>query len=226
MPRYERDFITNVVLRADFVPGTAPFAGPFPAGILTALEDYPERNSVNRSRTEVRVQKGLQGPVRDTRTINFVEHNFWTEGRTVHAAVCSEYVFVSQQRYEGYEPLRDRFLDLLEAEFDEPETAAKLWESFFIRHLDQLDMTIRKYPPGHIYEFDSLDDLRAFDESYVADARSPILAETAARLGCAQGDIRSIRALTGGTAEAEGFAFTAPDGQYKYIYKTKRIERI
>lgn len=119
-----------------------------------------------------------------------------------------------------------KFLALLEAEYDEPETAARLWESFFIRHLDQLDMTIRKYPPGHIYEFDSLDDLRAFDESYVADARSPILADTAARLGCAQGDIRSIRALTGGTAEAEGFAFTAPDGQYKYIYKTKRIERI
>ena len=115
MPRYARDFLTQVVLRADFVSGTAPFAGPFPAALLPALEDYPERNSINRSRTEVRVQKTPQGPVRDTRTINFLEHNFWTEGRTMHAAVCSEYVFLSQPRYEGYAGLRDGFLELLDA---------------------------------------------------------------------------------------------------------------
>lgn len=115
MPRYARDFITQVVLRADFVSGTAPFAGPFPAELLPALEEYPERNSINRSRTEVRVQKGLQGPIKDTRTINFVEHNFWTPGRTRHAAVCSEYMFLSQQHYEGYEPLREGFLELMDA---------------------------------------------------------------------------------------------------------------
>lgn len=119
-----------------------------------------------------------------------------------------------------------KFLALLEAEYDQPETASKLWESFFIRHLDQLDMTIRKYTPGQIYEFDSLDDLRAFDESYVSDARSPILADVASRLGCAQAEIQAIRALTGTTAEAEGFAFSAPGGEYQYIYKTKGIERI
>ena len=116
MPRYEKDFLIQVVLRADFVSGTAPFAaGALPAGVLAALEDCPERSSINRSRTEVRVQKTPQGPVRDTRTVNFLEHNFWTEGRTVHAAVCGEYVFVSQQHYEGYGPLRERFLDLLDA---------------------------------------------------------------------------------------------------------------
>ena len=115
MPKYARDFLTQVVLRADFVSGTAPFVGPFPAALLPALEDYPERNSINRSRTEVRVQKTPQGPVRDTRTINFLEHNFWTEGRTMHAAVCSEYVFLSQPRYEGYAGLRDGFLELMDA---------------------------------------------------------------------------------------------------------------
>ena len=115
MPKYARDFLTQVVLRADFVSGTAPFVGPFPAALLPALEDYPERNSINRSRTEVRVQKTPQGPVRDTRTINFLEHNFWTEGRTMHAAICSEYLCLSQQHYEGYAGLRDEFLTLMDA---------------------------------------------------------------------------------------------------------------
>ena len=115
MPQYARDFITQMVLRADFAAGTAPIAGQLPEGVLSALEDYPERTSLNRSRTEVRVQKTPQGPVRDTRTINFQEHNFWTAGRTVHAAVCSEYVFVAQRQYEGYRPLREDLLALTEA---------------------------------------------------------------------------------------------------------------
>ena len=115
MPQYAKNFITQVVIRADFISGTAPIAGQLPEGVLLALENYPERNVLNRSRTEVRVQKTPQGPVRDSRTINFPEHNFWTAGKNLHAAVCSEYVFVSQRQYEGYVPLRDTFLELLDA---------------------------------------------------------------------------------------------------------------
>ena len=115
MPQYARDFITQVVMRADFVTGTAPIAGQVPEGVLSVLDDYPERTSLNRSRTEVHVQKAPQGPVRDTRTINFQEHNFWTAGRTVHAAVCSEYAFVAQRQYDGYAPLREDFLGIVAA---------------------------------------------------------------------------------------------------------------
>ncbi len=115
MPRYARDFITQVVLRADFVSGTAPVAGQLPEGVLAALENYPERNVLNRSRTEVRVQKTPQGPVRDTRTINFPEHNFWTAGRDLHAAVCGEYAFLAQRQYGGYALLREEFLAVLDA---------------------------------------------------------------------------------------------------------------
>ena len=115
MPRYARDFITQVVLRADFVSGTAPMSAQAPEGVLAAVESWPERAVINRTRTDVRVQKTPQGPVRDTRTINFPEHNFWTEGRALHAAVCSEHMLLSQRQYGGYGPMRDCFLELLEA---------------------------------------------------------------------------------------------------------------
>ncbi len=38
-----------------------------------------------------------------------------------------------------------------------------LWEEIYVRHIKELSMTIRKYPDGVIYEFDSLDELRQFD---------------------------------------------------------------
>lgn len=115
MARYARDFITQVVVRADFVSGTAPMTAEPPEGVLTAVENYPERSVLTRSRTEVRVQKTPQGPVRDTRTINYPEHNFWTADKNLHAAACSEYVFLAQRRYEGYALLREEFLSLLDA---------------------------------------------------------------------------------------------------------------
>ena len=102
-----------------------------------------------------------------------------------------------------------QFLALLEREYDDPRK-----------------MSVRRYPPEQIFEFDSLDELRAFDPSYIDDARSPILADAAARLGCGQRDITGIRAFLGGSAEAEGFTFDAPGGQYRYTYKDRKIERI
>ena len=67
------------------------------------------------------------------------------------------------------------FLAILKKEYDLPETENKLWEEIFMAHLDVLKMKIRKYAPGVIYEFDTLDELREFDESYRVNTQSSIL---------------------------------------------------
>ena len=115
MAQYKKNFITQVIIRADFVSGTAPIGPQLPEELLAVLEDFPERSVQGRAKTEVRVQKTPQGPVRDSRTINFPEHNFWTEGRAFHAVVSSEYAYLSQPRYTGFSPLREGFLDMLDA---------------------------------------------------------------------------------------------------------------
>ena len=115
MARYDSNFLTQVVIRADLYSGTAPEAAAPGEGILSVLADFPERNRVNRSRTEVTIQKTPQGPVKNTRTITFAENNFFSEGRTLHAAVCGEYVFLATKSYAGFAPMRDVFLELMEA---------------------------------------------------------------------------------------------------------------
>ena len=52
------------------------------------------------------------------------------------------------------------FLHILEEEYDNPETADKLWETVYIEHIKELPMKIRKYPADFIFEFDTLDELR------------------------------------------------------------------
>ncbi len=114
MPRYARNFITQVVLRADFVPESMPMSQP-EEGVLTTLEGYPVRNSLNRQKNEVHIRKTPQGPVRDTRTSNYVEHSFWTEDKSRRVVLCGEYLFLEEKRYEGYGPLREQFMDTLDA---------------------------------------------------------------------------------------------------------------
>lgn len=115
MPRYDSNFISQVVVRADFVTGSVPMVDQPGEGLLTALSEYPQRNRMNRTKTEVHVRKTPQGPVRDSRTINYVESNFWTEDKSRRVALSSEYMFLENRRYEGYAPLRDTFLDVLDA---------------------------------------------------------------------------------------------------------------
>lgn len=114
MPSYEKNFITQVVLRADFVQNTVPMVQP-DEQVIALMEGFPVRNRLNRQRSEVRVRKTPQGPVRDTHTTNFVENNFWTEDKRRRVALCSEYLFLEDHRYEGYPELRDLFLDALDA---------------------------------------------------------------------------------------------------------------
>ena len=118
-----------------------------------------------------------------------------------------------------------KFLDIMEHEYNLPETRDKLWESIFMMHLDTLKMKIRKYKPGIIYEFDTLDELREFDLNYVTDTHSTILKKVALALQVEEKDIVHIRAKKGSNTEAIGFEFDVPMGHYAYIYETGQLDK-
>lgn len=111
-----------------------------------------------------------------------------------------------------------KFLGLLLPVYDEPATARMYWENIFMLHLRELKMKIRRYPAGVIREFDSLDDLREFDPTYVDDARSSVLKAIAAELGCRERDLSGFKSYNGDTNEADGFTFRLRDRLFKYDY--------
>lgn len=118
------------------------------------------------------------------------------------------------------------FIGLLESEYDHPATAGKLWEAIYAEHLDQLKMRMKRYPAEVIYEFDTLDELRAFDTSYIEDTRSDIIAKIAVELGVAQSDMREFTSLKGATAEAIGFGFECRGRRFAYEYRTGALEEM
>ena len=119
-----------------------------------------------------------------------------------------------------------RFVSILEAIYERPETADLLWESIYMAHLDELKMRIRKYPDDVIFEFDTLDELREFDPSYVSDTRSAILRSIAATLGCTEADIVNVRSFKSVDNAAAGIRFSVGAKEYEYSYENKNTKEI
>ena len=92
----------------------------------------------------------------------------------------------------------ERFVEVLRAEYDHPETRDKLWEQLYIDHIREFDMVMRPYPEGVINEFDSLDELRSFDADFLENVDSEIFANIERVLGCNRADIADIYPLKQG----------------------------
>lgn len=120
----------------------------------------------------------------------------------------------------------ERFLAILDRVYSLPETANLLWESIYMEHLDELKMKIRKYPDDVIFEFDTLDELRVFDESYGCDTRSAILKEISAVLGCKESDIVEVTACKTMDNAASGMRFKVKNRQYEYTYNNKKLKEV
>lgn len=116
------------------------------------------------------------------------------------------------------------FLSILEREYKEEDTAGKLWESILVEHLDILKMRVRRYAPGVIHEFDTLDELRKFDPSYIADTRSSLLKKAAGAIGVTEDKIVNIHAIKGSAAAAVGFDFDCDGKHYRYDYSSDRLD--
>ncbi|MDN6428311.1 MAG: phosphotransferase [Propionibacterium sp.] len=109
----------------------------------------------------------------------------------------------------------ETFVRILEQEYEEPSTAGKLWEQIYAEHLPELHMRAKKYEPGFIHEFDSLDDLELFDPEFINHVDSPILDHIESVLGCRRTDIHDCWPLSEGLTNLS-FHFCAAGEEYVY----------
>ncbi len=124
------------------------------------------------------------------------------------------------------EDFSHKFLEILEREYEQPETRNKLWEKIFIEHLQELPMKIRKYNCEDIYEFDSLNELREFDSSYKVNSSSVILKNIAERLNCKEGELTEITPKKNAQGDVTGILFQSPKGGCQYDYVTGALSQI
>lgn len=114
-----------------------------------------------------------------------------------------------------------KFKEILKREYENPETRLHLWEDLYMRFVLELPMKIKRYEKGVIREFDSLDELREFDDHYVNNTNSRILKNICKVLGCDEQDVSNIRAIKQGLTNTS-FYFIAVNnklGGTKFVYR-------
>ena len=109
----------------------------------------------------------------------------------------------------------ERFKKILIKDYENERTRLEYWEDVWIRHIKELPLRLKKYSPGDIHEFDSIDELREFDSSYIVDTRSTLLKKIAQDLGCEERDLSGFSRISD-TDGALRFSFRAYVADYLY----------
>ena len=119
----------------------------------------------------------------------------------------------------------ERFVKILEAEYDLPETADKLWETIYAEHIKELDMVVRRYPDGVIHEFDSLDELEGFDPEFISNVDSEVFDNIVSVLGCKREDIHDFYPVSQGLTNLSCH-FAVGDDEYIYRHPGVGTEKL
>ena len=88
-----------------------------------------------------------------------------------------------------------KFREIMNREYNEENVRNEYWEDVYIQHIKDLPMQVRRYEDRDIFEFDTLDELREFDRSYVDDTRSAILKEICSRMSWKERELSQIKKL-------------------------------
>lgn len=118
-----------------------------------------------------------------------------------------------------------RFVEILAQVYDDPATQGKLWEQIYADHLGELKMVMRPYPAGAIWEFDSLDQVRAFDPHFIVNVNSSILDNICRVLECARDDVHDIIPIKQGLTNFS-FRFKVAGDEYVYRHPGEGTEKI
>ena len=105
----------------------------------------------------------------------------------------------------------------LEETLADASAADKSWEHAWYLHRDKLSIVTRYYPKGVVNSFKSMDDLMAFDDSYLLHIDSKALNNICGVLNCKPEDLYDFEPLTGGNTNFLT-AFNVGDKRYAYRY--------
>lgn len=109
-----------------------------------------------------------------------------------------------------------KFKEIIKEDYALEETRHGYWENVYIHHIQELPpMKMHRYSPNEIMEFDTLDELRRFDESYIYDTHSKLLKQICAIHGWKESQLYDFKQIKE-SGNTHIFSFMI-DGT-KYVY--------
>lgn len=118
-----------------------------------------------------------------------------------------------------------RLIAHIEDEYDQPETAPKLWDDILAEHLDEFSLRARILPKGVMHEFNYVQDLASFDADFFENVDSRILENICKALDCKRSDITGVEPVKAGLTNLS-VLFSCKGKQYIYRHPGVGTEEI
>lgn len=118
----------------------------------------------------------------------------------------------------------EKFVEILEKEFKHEPYKEQLWEDYYTRNVHELHLEARHYSADIVKEFDSLDELRQFDDRYLMNSNSEIIDNICDTLHCIASDIMNIKPLKDGLTNTS-FSFDCLGKKYVYRHPGRGTEK-
>ena len=113
------------------------------------------------------------------------------------------------------------FISLLENHYNDSDVSNMLWESFYKKYINRLNLFSKTYQENEIFEFDSFDELRKFDENYLFNIDSEILEFLSSKHSCEQRELYDFKPIYGtGNTVISGFKYRY--NNLDFIFKYNR----
>lgn len=117
------------------------------------------------------------------------------------------------------------YMDLLEEEYDDPEVADMLLDAFYARHIEELPAFIKRYKPNSILEFDTIGEIKDFDDKFVDNMDSQIVDNICRTLNCTEDEVGGFEQIKRGNTNVI-FSFICKGTRYVYRHPGKGSEQI
>lgn len=115
-------------------------------------------------------------------------------------------------------------ISYIEQVFHDEAKSSWYWEQVYLEHISELPLYQKSYSPDVICEFDSLAELRQFDDNYLNNTGSPIMQRLCHDLDCSEGEIQDIEPLKK-SGLVVGMTFVNKDATYKMYYENKELHK-
>lgn len=151
----------------------------------------------------------LEGKFREYE-VTFSEENIIT---SLQVGGKDDFAMVGEAYFN--ENFSKTFKKLLEDEINDFGIDSMFWEEFYGKHIKELTLYKKELEDNKIYEFDSIDELREFDNDFLYNVESDIIDNIVSVLHCNPNNIKDISIISAGLTNVS-FAFTCDDKKYVY----------
>lgn len=117
------------------------------------------------------------------------------------------------------------FKPILKAYYGRPGVENMYWETIYAECVKDLPMYIKRCRTEEILEFDSMDELKAFDPDFTSYNKVKVFDNIAKTLGCKQGEIGDIEIIKKGLNN-KSFKFSVHGKQYVYRHPGKNAQNV